>query len=164
VKSWISAAALLAVVGATGIGNAARSASAPVQVTANELRLREPLAVLAADGPRAAFAFCDGLVGTWRPGAANVTRLGPVSQWTCPTPRGPERAFGIALAGNRVAWVASAGGNIYTNLVFLGVLSHPHTLTLAWHGKISAKAEGFFLDKYPTPSGDKYMLGTQFEP
>jgi len=40
----------------------------------------------------------------------------------------------------------------------------PHTFTFAYHGRINAKAEGFFLDKYPTPSGDKYMLGTQFEP
>lgn len=39
-----------------------------------------------------------------------------------------------------------------------------HALTLAYHGKISTKAEGFFLDRYPTPTGDKYMLGTQFEP
>ena len=40
----------------------------------------------------------------------------------------------------------------------------PHTFTLAYRGRIGTKAEGFFLDRYPTPSGDKYMLGTQFEP
>ena len=39
-----------------------------------------------------------------------------------------------------------------------------HTITLTYRGKIGTQAEGFFVDKYPTPSGDKLMLGTQFEP
>jgi aminopeptidase N len=39
-----------------------------------------------------------------------------------------------------------------------------HTVTLSYRGKIGTQAEGFFVDKYPTPSGDKLMLGTQFEP
>ena len=39
-----------------------------------------------------------------------------------------------------------------------------HTVTLAYRGKIGTQAEGFFVDKYPTPTGDKFMLGTQFEP
>ncbi len=39
-----------------------------------------------------------------------------------------------------------------------------HTVTIAYRGKIGTQAEGFFVDKYPTPSGDKLMLGTQFEP
>jgi aminopeptidase N len=45
-----------------------------------------------------------------------------------------------------------------------GLAAGPHTLTITFHGKIGVKAEGFFLDRYPTPTGDKYMLGTQFEP
>jgi aminopeptidase N len=40
----------------------------------------------------------------------------------------------------------------------------PHTLLLAYHGRIGTQAEGFFIDKYPTPAGDKLMLGTQMEP
>ena len=40
----------------------------------------------------------------------------------------------------------------------------PHTFTFTYRGKIGTKAEGFFVDKYPTPAGDKLMLGTQFEP
>jgi aminopeptidase N len=40
----------------------------------------------------------------------------------------------------------------------------PHTVAIGYRGKISTQAEGFFVDKYPTPSGEKLMLGTQFEP
>ncbi|MDB6114185.1 MAG: pepN [Lacunisphaera sp.] len=40
----------------------------------------------------------------------------------------------------------------------------PHVITINYRGKIGTAAEGFFVDKYPTPSGDKLMLGTQFEP
>jgi aminopeptidase N len=40
----------------------------------------------------------------------------------------------------------------------------PHVISLAFRGKIGSTAEGFFVDKYPTSSGDKLMLGTQFEP
>ena len=39
-----------------------------------------------------------------------------------------------------------------------------HVITIDYRGKIGTGAEGFFIDKYPTPSGDKLMLGTQFEP
>src|SRR6478735_10838733 len=39
-----------------------------------------------------------------------------------------------------------------------------HVITLTFRGKIGTAAEGFFVDKYPTPSGEKLMLGTQFEP
>ncbi len=40
----------------------------------------------------------------------------------------------------------------------------PHTVSIDYRGKIGTQAEGFFVDKYPTPSGDKLMLGTQMEP
>jgi hypothetical protein len=73
-----------------------------VQVTPNELRLREPLRALDARGGRVAFAFCNQLVGVWRPGVG-LTRLGPVGQWTCPPPRSAEIVFSLALAGDRVA-------------------------------------------------------------
>ncbi len=39
-----------------------------------------------------------------------------------------------------------------------------HTIILSYRGKIGTQAEGFFIDKYPTPTGDKLMLGTQMEP
>jgi hypothetical protein len=146
----VSAAAI-----AAGVVNAAPSAPALVQVRPHELRLSQPLAGLAADGPRAAFAFCNQLVGTWRPGATNVTRLGPVAQWTCPPPRGLERTFSIALAGDRVAWAVSAGGNVYTNLVFLVVLSNPHTLTIGAETDYCCRG----LDPDPNRMGDVYGAG-----
>jgi aminopeptidase N len=39
-----------------------------------------------------------------------------------------------------------------------------HMLTIAYTAKIGTQAQGFFVDKYPTPRGDKLMLGTQMEP
>ncbi len=39
-----------------------------------------------------------------------------------------------------------------------------YTLVFSYRGKIGTQAQGFFVDKYPTPSGEKLMLGTQFEP
>jgi hypothetical protein len=152
---WISAAAFVAVVVAAGVVNAAPSAPALVQVGPHELRLSQPLAGLAADGPRAAFAFCNQLVGTWRPGATNVTRLGPLAQWKCPPPRGLEREFSIAFAGDRVAWAVSAGGNTYTNIVWLVVLGHPHTLTLAAETDYCCRG----LDPDPNRMGDVYGAG-----
>jgi hypothetical protein len=152
---WISAAAFVAVVVAAGVVNAAPSAPALVQVRPHELRLSQPLAGLAADGPRAAFAFCNQLVGTWRPGATNVTRLGPLAQWKCPPPRGLEREFSIAFAGDRVAWAVSAGGNTYTNIVWLVVLGHPHTLTLAAETDYCCRG----LDPDPNRMGDVYGAG-----
>ena len=138
-----------------GVLHAASSAPALVQVRPHELRLSRPLAGLAADGHRAAFAFCNQLIGTWRPGATNVTRLGPVAQWTCPPPRGLELTFGIAAAGDRVAWAASAGGNVYTNLVFLVVLSNPHRPTIAAETDYCCRG----LDPDPNRMGDVYGAG-----
>ena len=150
----VCVAAIVAAVVVTAV-DAAPSAPPLVQVHQHELRLSQPLAGLAAGGTGAAFAFCNQLVGIWRPGAANVTRLGPVAQWTCPPPRGLERTFGIAFAGKRVAWVVSAGGNIYTNIVFLVVLSHPHTFTFAAHTDYCCRS----FDPDPNRLGDVYGEG-----
>lgn len=124
----LSAAALiasLALVATTGSARPSATAAAPLlQVTPNELRLREPVVALAAEGGRAAFAFCNQLVGVWRPGAG-VTRLGLPAQFACPPPRGLERVFSLAIAGDRVAWAAGAGGNQVTNLLFLVILNRP---------------------------------------
>ena len=38
-----------------------------------------------------------------------------------------------------------------------------HTVALSFKGIINADASGLFVDHYPTPSGRKAMLGTQFE-
>ena len=46
----------------------------------------------------------------------------------------------------------------------VGLSAGRHTISISYRGKIGTQAEGFFVDKYPTPTGDKLMLGTQFEP
>jgi hypothetical protein len=134
----ISAAALGACVGlVTLVGifrGPAPSTAAPaplVQVTAKELRLSQPLAAMDAEGKGVAFAFCNQLLAVWRPGAAGVTRLGPSNQWTCPPPRGLERTYSLAFARDRVAWIAEAGGNQVTNLLFLTLLGQPSVITIA---------------------------------
>jgi hypothetical protein len=130
----VAAAALLGVVLALATGSArpAPTAAVPlVQVTPTELRLSQPLSGLAAAEGRAAFAFCNQLVGLWRPGSTSVTQLGPPAQWKCPPPRGLERIYSIALAGDRVAWAAAAGGIQVTSLVFQVVLGQPQVLTIA---------------------------------
>ena len=127
------AVALLVALGIAAGGSARSTGAAPplVQVTAKELRLSQPLAALAAEGKRVAFAFCNQLLGVWRPGASGVTRLGPSAQWTCPPPRGLERTYSLAFAGDRVAWVAHAGGITVANLLFLVVLGQPQAITIA---------------------------------
>src|SRR3954469_4302725 len=151
----IAVSCLLVLIGASGA--AATNQAAPlVQVKPSELRLREPLVALAADGHRAAFGFCNQLVGLWRPGSTGVTRLGPVAQWSCPPPRGLERIYALAFAGDRVAWVSEAGGNVVTNLVFLVVLAAPHTLTIAAETDYCCRG----LDPDPERMGDVYGDGS----
>jgi hypothetical protein len=129
-----SAAALILtalVLAASGSAGAVTAQPGPLlQATANELRLSQPLKALDARGGRAAFAFCNQLVGVWRPGSG-VTQLGPSSQWACPPPRGLENVYSLALAGDRVAWAAQSGGNQVTSLLFMAVLGQPETITLA---------------------------------
>ncbi|HEY5551407.1 MAG TPA: M1 family metallopeptidase, partial [Opitutaceae bacterium] len=38
-----------------------------------------------------------------------------------------------------------------------------HTLTVSFRGTINPQANGMFFDRYPTPAGEKVMLGTQCE-
>jgi hypothetical protein len=131
VLGGVAVVILFLTISAGSAGRASTAATPLVQVTPTELRLSQPLAALAAGGGRAAFAFCNQLLGVWRPGATGVTRLGPLAQWTCPPPRGLERTYSLAFAGDRVAWSAEAGGNIVTNLLFLVVLGQPHVMTMA---------------------------------
>ena len=125
-----------------------------VDVTPTELRLSEPLRAIDARGGRVAFAFCDQLVGVWRPGTG-LTKLGPAAQWTCPPPRSLERVFSLALAGDRVAWVVHTGGNVVTNLLFMVLLGQPDVLTIP--AEFSQCCRGF-----PDPDrlGDVYGDGS----
>jgi aminopeptidase N len=38
-----------------------------------------------------------------------------------------------------------------------------HSLEFSYRGKIGLQAQGFFIDKYDTPNGERLMLGTQME-
>ncbi|HWA10611.1 MAG TPA: M1 family metallopeptidase [Opitutaceae bacterium] len=40
----------------------------------------------------------------------------------------------------------------------------PHVVTFTYVANIGTQAQGLFLDRYPTASGDKLLLGTQMEP
>ena len=82
---------------------AAPSAGPLVQVLPLELRVKQRITALAADGGRAAFAFCNQLVGVWRPGATAITRLGRMALWTCPPPVTPQTAFSLSVAKDRIA-------------------------------------------------------------
>ncbi|GAB1488252.1 M1 family metallopeptidase [Opitutaceae bacterium] len=44
-----------------------------------------------------------------------------------------------------------------------GLATGAYTVEIAYRGKINDQAQGLFFDKYPTPTGDKLMLGTQME-
>jgi hypothetical protein len=155
-KGSAAAIAIVALVlAAGGSVRAVGAQPAPLfQLTPNELRLSQPLKVFDARGGRAAFAFCNQLVGIWRPGTG-VTQLGPTAQWTCPPPRGLENTYSLALAGDRVAWAAQSGGNVVTNLLFLVVLGQPQTITIA--ADFSQCCRGF-----PDPDriGDVYGDGS----
>src|SRR3954452_19333109 len=151
----IAVSCLLVLIGASGA--AATNQAAPlVQVKPSELRLREPLVARAADGGRDAFGSGNQLVGWWRPGSTGVTRLGPVAQWSCPPPRGLERIYSLAFAGDRVAWVSEAGGDVVTNLVVLVVLAAPHTLSIAAETDYCCRG----LDPDPERMGDVYGDGS----
>lgn len=155
-KVSAAAAILAALALASGASSRPETSVAPplVQVTPTELRLNEPLKAIDARGGRLAFAFCNQLVGVWRPGTG-VTRLGPVAQWTCPPPRSPEIVFSLALAGDRVAWAVHTGGNVVTNLLFMVVLGQPHTLTIP--AEFSQCCRGF---PEPDRIGDIYGDGS----
>jgi hypothetical protein len=113
-----------------GAAPASRTAGPLVKVTPRQLYLSQPVDGLAADNGRAAFAFCRQLVGVWKPGAANVTRLGPLNRWTCPPPSSAENLLTLAIARDRIAWAVDAGGIQINDYLLLGTLARPHTLTV----------------------------------
>lgn len=58
----------------------------------------------------------------------------------------------------------NAGNQTVTVAVPEGLSPGRHTLSFAYRGKIGLQAQGLFVDKYPSPSGEKRMLGSQMEP
>lgn len=58
---------------------------------------------------------------------------------------------------------ATLNGEAQTLTLAVNLAPGPHTLHFTFRGKIGTAAQGFFYDKYQTPSGTKLMLGTQME-
>jgi hypothetical protein len=85
-----------------------------VRVSGRELEARLPIRLLSADGDRVAYWLCPHSFGAWRPGDAPVA-LGPRTLAAClvPTPDlAPESGvYDLALAGDRLAYLARSGGN-----------------------------------------------------
>lgn len=132
-SSALRIAALTAALAALALvpGAARPAAHAPplVIATPHELRVSQPVTSLAADNGRAAFAFCNQLIGVWHPGATGVVRLGPLRLWACPPPTGAESIQTLAIAKDRIAWALDESGNIVDNYAFVTTLAHPHVLT-----------------------------------
>jgi WD40-like Beta Propeller Repeat len=91
------------------------------RVSPTELRLREPVEDLAADGNRVAYRFC-GTIAVWRPGARTVVSV------QADHPLCGEANLGfynLALAGDRVAWASLEGGNVQYNSLVVEPLGDP---------------------------------------
>jgi hypothetical protein len=80
-------------------------------VSTNELRLREPVDEVTADGGRVAYRSC-GTIAVWRPGEHKVVTLQADRPLCGETNIG---FYSLALAGDRVAWGSLQGGNFQTN-------------------------------------------------
>lgn len=114
----------------------------PLSTTSgNELRLRQPVRSLAADGDQAAFVVCNSL-GVWRPAGAEVV---PVRSETvlCGDFDKPF-LYGVALAGARVGWASLQGGNTKSGWLTTAPISPnaPQTVVSAPRGRTSGDPRG----------------------
>jgi dipeptidyl aminopeptidase/acylaminoacyl peptidase len=86
-----------------------------VEVSARELRARVPITRLSADGDRVAYWLCPHVFGAWRPGDAEQVALGLATVEECRLPSSPQipgtDAYDLVLAGDRLAYLSSGGGN-----------------------------------------------------
>lgn len=82
-------------------------------VSRNELKLREPVNEIAADGGRLAYRSC-GTIGVWQPGGRSVV---PVQTDRPLCGEGNIGFYSLALAGDRVAWASLQGGNFQANAI-----------------------------------------------
>jgi len=80
-------------------------------VSKDELKLREPVDDLVADGDRVAYRIC-GTIGVWRPAEDKVAQV-QVDRPLCGEIA--IRFYNLALAGDRIAWGILEGGNTQFN-------------------------------------------------
>lgn len=86
-----------------------------VRVAARELQARVPIQHFSADGDRVAYWLCPHSLGAWRPGDAQPVALGPARLAACLLPRYDRMpgnyVYNLALAGERLAYFTTGGGN-----------------------------------------------------
>jgi WD40 repeat protein len=93
------------------------------RVAGDELRLREPVADLAADGGRVAYRYC-GTIGAWTPGDRTVVSV-QVDHPLCD--EGDIGFYDVTLAGDRIAWASLQGGNFQRNTLWVQTVGEPAT-------------------------------------
>jgi hypothetical protein len=95
------------------------------RISRNELRVREPVEDLTADGDRVAYRFC-GSIGVWRPGSGTALSV------QADHPLCDEADIGfydLALAGDHMAWASLQGGNFQTNTLVVDTVGDQATRT-----------------------------------
>jgi Tol biopolymer transport system component len=126
------------------------------------LALRAPIADLAADGPRVAFIAgttrtdCHH-VAVWTPATKSVRRFGLRAPCTDLSPR--DGMPSVALAGTRVAWLETGGGNLLETAVVTATLSHLAPVWIA-EGTADGNDVGTLAGR---PVGDGTLLGFTVE-
>lgn len=107
----------------------------------NELRLRQRVRSLAADGDRAAFLVCNSL-GVWRPARADVVSVR--AQGVLCDADNTLFLYGVALAGDQVAWASLQGGNSKSGWLTTAPISPnaPQTVVSAPRGRTSGEPRG----------------------
>jgi hypothetical protein len=131
----VGLAGVVSLAAAAGFGRAGLSASRVFSVPG-------PVTAIAADGPRVAIAVrspggCDHVVVWTAPGTASQT-------YAAKTSCAGSAVHGIteiAIAGNRVEWVATEGGNLLDMTLEAATLGRPGVSTVAF-GENQAGAEG----------------------
>jgi hypothetical protein len=122
-----------------------------------QLASRGPVTALAADGDRVALVVaagkgCAGVV-VWEPTRRRVVRIqrpcGPGNDITV-----REGTKGVALAGTRVAWLGTGGGNTLETVVTTATLARPNLVLVAYGASYGA-GDGDFADE---PVGDATLL------
>jgi hypothetical protein len=105
----------------------------------DELRFREPVDELAADGDRVAYRFC-GTIGVWRPGDAKVVSV------QADRPLCVENNIGfynLALAGDRSAWGIVQGGIQRSSSLVVETVGDPSSrAVVAAHSQIAGDPRG----------------------
>jgi hypothetical protein len=122
----------------------------------DELRLREPVEDLAADGDRVAYRFC-GTVGVWRPGDLRVVTVRderPLCPWD------DAIFYQVALAGDRVAWGEQYGNIGKSNTLLVADLGGGPPAAIAGNGGTGGDPRGTARAGYLLGAGPLLVFGS----